>query len=317
MFSVVIPLYNKAHTISRTLQTVLNQTYTNFEVVVVNDGSTDKGVTVIQEFSNDPRIRIVEQENKGVSVARNRGVEESKYDYIAFLDGDDEWVPTYLEKVREAIGNFSEVGMFCTGGVVTSAKETMRRLAKKYSGTIGKVDFFENPHVFVHTSATVVRKQEFFRSGGFPVGMKRNQDYACFFSVALATPVVYIGYLLTTYVGDIAGQATQTSMVKVLPHVINRFNHVHGHWQQAHNPNQTYLVFLRYELRHMLLGYLKKRDYSIIKRLQSGLNDDLIQKFPAFEWRLYTNKALRIIGILYIYVTKIRWRLRGYPYLGE
>lgn len=95
MISVVIPLYNKAHTIVNTLSTVINQIYTDFEIVIVNDGSTDNGVnTIVQHFS-DPRIRIINQPNAGVSAARNRGVQESIYQYIAFLDADDEWHPDY------------------------------------------------------------------------------------------------------------------------------------------------------------------------------------------------------------------------------
>lgn len=317
MFSVVIPLYNKAHTIAKTLQTVLDQTYADFEVVVVNDGSTDNGVEVIREFSGDPRIRIVEQENQGVSVARNRGVDESRFEYIAFLDGDDQWQPTYLERVHEAVLKYPQSGMFCTGGTVTSADHTMLRLAKKYKDTMGVVDFFENPHVFVHTSATVVKKSAFYQSGGFPVGMKRNQDFACFFSVALETPVVYLGYPLTTYVGDVAGQATQTSIDRVLPHVIARFNHVHAHWKKKAPQNKGYTVFLKYELRHMVLGYLKSGQYHIIKKFFDNLDKDIVDRLYFFEPKLYLTKSLRVLGIAFVYLTKIRWRLRGYPYLGQ
>ena len=83
MFSVVIPLYNKAHTIARTLNSVLNQTYTNFEVLIVNDGSTDKSIEIVKTFMYDKRLKIISQENMGVSIARNVGVAHSKYNYIA------------------------------------------------------------------------------------------------------------------------------------------------------------------------------------------------------------------------------------------
>lgn len=93
MISVIIPLYNKAHTIVNTLNTVLNQTYHDFEVVIVNDGSTDNGVEVIKQNFNDLRIRIINQKNAGVSAARNRGIQESRGKWISFLDADDEWMP--------------------------------------------------------------------------------------------------------------------------------------------------------------------------------------------------------------------------------
>ena len=101
MFSIVIPLYNKAHTIERTLSTVLNQSFKEFEVVIVNDGSTDNSEEVIRNFTSDSRIKIINQENQGVSAARNKGVSLSSFEYVAFLDGDDEWLPDYLLKMKE------------------------------------------------------------------------------------------------------------------------------------------------------------------------------------------------------------------------
>ena len=317
MISVVIPLYNKAHTIVNTLQTVIDQTYKDFEVVIVNDGSTDDGVKVIKQFANDSRIKIINQENQGVSVARNRGVEESKFDYIAFLDGDDEWQPNYLETVNKAIIKHPSAGMFCSAGIVRNETETVQRLAKKYKDTIQLIDFFENPHVFLHTSAAVAKKKEFIKAGGFPMSMKRNEDYACFFSLALITPVVYIGYPLSNYVGMVPGQATQTPANKVLPHIINRYNHVHSNWKNSLPKNSSYLVFLLYELRHELLNFIKKEEYDMTGLMIQNLENDILNKLYSFELQWYTNRKLKYLSILFIYLTKVRWRLRGYPYVGQ
>ncbi|WP_289037006.1 glycosyltransferase family 2 protein [uncultured Zobellia sp.] len=317
MFSVVIPLYNKAHTIVNTLQSVLSQSYSEFEVVIVNDGSTDNGVEVIQNLTKDPRIKIIDQENQGVSAARNRGVEESSFDYIAFLDGDDEWESKYLERMHEAIVKHPEAGMFCSAGTIRSGEHSILRLAKKYANTICSVDFFENPHVFLHTSATVVKKIDFYKTGGFPVGMRRNQDFACFFSIGLITPVVYIGIPLSVYVGDVPGQATKTSMSKVMPHVIDRFNHVHNIWKKSTLKNRGYLVFLRYELRHMFLMLLKSEEDDMIRLMLQNLDKDILDEFLPFELALFTKKSQKYLGIYFIYMTKVRWRLRGYPRTGE
>ncbi|MDO6817590.1 glycosyltransferase family 2 protein [Zobellia sp. 1_MG-2023] len=317
MISVVIPLYNKAHTIVNTLETVIGQSFVDFEVVIVNDGSTDNGVDVIRQFTNDPRIRIITQENQGVSAARNNGVQESKFEYIAFLDGDDEWKPDYLEKVNYAITENPEAGMICAGGVVRNNDEIEPRLAKKYTDTIAVRDFFENPHVFLHTSAAVARKTEFLESGGFPVGMKRNEDYACFFALALITPMVYIGFPLTVYVGMVPGQATQTSTSKVISHIVDRYNHVHDKWKNSTSKNKSYPVFLRYELRHEILNFIRKGEYDMIDYLLKNLDKDILGKFSPFEFQWYANKKLKQVSVLFIYLTKIRWRMHGYPYLGE
>ena len=103
MFSVVIPLFNSAHTIERTLKSVINQTFTNFEIIIVDDGSTDNSIEIINKLTNDIRLKIIKQKNQGVSVARNNGVRNAQYEYIAFLDGDDEWELKYLETIHKAI----------------------------------------------------------------------------------------------------------------------------------------------------------------------------------------------------------------------
>ena len=102
MFSIVIPLYNKELSISNTIQSVLDQTFQNFEIVIVNDGSTDNSVKEVEEF-DDKRIRLIHQKNQGVSAARNRGIEEAKYEWVAFLDADDLWMKEHLEEYAKVV----------------------------------------------------------------------------------------------------------------------------------------------------------------------------------------------------------------------
>jgi glycosyltransferase involved in cell wall biosynthesis len=98
LVSVVIPAYNAASFIERTINSVLSQTYQNFEILVINDGSKDNTLEVIQKLSQkDPRIKVLDKKNSGVSDTRNLGIEMSKGDFIAFLDADDIWLPNKLE----------------------------------------------------------------------------------------------------------------------------------------------------------------------------------------------------------------------------
>ncbi|MCP4592598.1 MAG: glycosyltransferase [bacterium] len=94
--SVIVPLYQKEATIARALDSILRQTFTDFEVVIVDDGSTDRGPDVVRHC-DDPRVRLIPQANVGPGGARNRGIRESAGRLVAFLDADDEWLPTYLE----------------------------------------------------------------------------------------------------------------------------------------------------------------------------------------------------------------------------
>jgi glycosyltransferase involved in cell wall biosynthesis len=318
MFTVVIPLYNKAHSIERTLGTVLAQNFTKFEVLIVDDGSTDNGVEIIKKYSDDVRIKIVQQDNQGVSVARNRGVFDAKYEYIAFLDGDDEWLPNYLTTMYDAISNYPLAGMICCGGYVRNADQSVvLRVAKKFQGKTLRINFFENPHVFVHTSATVVSKKVFSSINGFPVGMKRNQDYALFFSLALITEVIYCGVPLSIYVGGVEGQATSTPINLVLPHVLKRFNIVHDLWIKTNKINKLYPVFTKYEIRHMILNALRSDDQITIDYIIENLSDSLKELFSSFEMKLYSNARFKNMSTAYIFLTKIKWRSHGYPYIGQ
>lgn len=316
MFSIVIPLYNKSKSIERTLSSVLNQTFQKFEIVIINDGSTDNGVEVIQDFTQDSRIIIIDQDNKGVSAARNVGVKNSHYDYIAFLDGDDEWHEDYLKKMKESIDLFPLAGMYCCAGLIKSVltDNSSLRLASKYKDQIKVINFFENPHVFLHTSATVVAKSEFIKTTGFPVGMKKNQDFAFFFSLALITQVVYCGFTLSYYFGDVEGQTTSVvDKYKSVDHVINRFNHTYQNWLETDCQNKLFEVFMKYELRHIFKILLKSYDYDIISLYLEKLDDNLISEFLNFEISLYKNRKFNNIALLYIILTKLRWRLRRYP----
>jgi GT2 family glycosyltransferase len=95
--SVVIPLYNKAATVERALRSIADQTFRDFDVVIVDDGSTDDGARLAEQFP-DERVRVIRQENRGPGAARNRGVTESAAELVAFLDADDEWLPEFLER---------------------------------------------------------------------------------------------------------------------------------------------------------------------------------------------------------------------------
>jgi glycosyltransferase involved in cell wall biosynthesis len=314
MITVVIPLYNKAHTIINTLSSVLTQSYTDFEIVIINDGSTDNGVEVIKNFSQDSRIKVIEQDNQGVSVARNNGVINAKFDYIAFLDGDDEWKSDYLSMMKEAIDKFPMSGMFCSAGIVRNADGSeVLRLAKKYEFKIVEIEFFDNPHIFMHTSATVVKKTDFNKTVGFPVGMKRNEDFALFFSLALITPVIYCGFPLSIYVGGIEGQATSVGMDKFLDHIIKRHNLVFENWFKRNNKNESFIIFMKYELRHIFMINSIDNKLEINRYYLDNLNPELLKYFSHLEKFLFKNILLRRVSVLYTLCTKIRWRMRGFP----
>ncbi|WP_456379205.1 glycosyltransferase family 2 protein [Lutibacter sp.] len=322
MFTVVIPLYNKAHTIERTLKSVINQTYTNFEVIIVDDGSTDNGVETINKLTNDTRIKIIQQENQGVSVARNIGVANAKYEYIAFLDGDDTWESKYLETIFEIINKYPECGMICCA---TYYKDDQTgniglRIAKKYKNKITEINFFENPHTFFQTSATVISKNIFNKTTGFPIGMRKNEDFVLFFSVALLTKTVYCGIPLTTYYGNIKGQATTVNQLdrnKTDLDVIERFNQTYKLWNSLERKNNTFKIFLKYEFRHIILTSIRQNDFNKIELFLKNIDSDILKLFPYLEIENYKKKHRKKLNTYYLFITKTIWRMRGFPRVGQ
>lgn len=173
--SVVIPLYNKARYIDRAIESVLRQTYVFFELIVVNDGSTDNSVEVVRSF-NDPRLRLLHQENLGPGAARNNGIACARGKYVAFLDADDEWLPPLLSVAVNFLEDHGEVAGVALGHyqVSISDQETFLLWDKRkiYDG-IYNVDDTYDPLwcayllLYMGAWATVSRRAVFDRLGGF------------------------------------------------------------------------------------------------------------------------------------------------------
>ncbi len=210
MISVVIPLYNKEKQIANTLRTVLAQTYQDFEIVIVNDGSTDNSLKEAKRI-NDPRIRIISQQNAGVSAARNHGIREARGEYIALLDADDEWKPEYLATQVALAKKYPECDVFAVNyecrdesGNVTPA--IINKL--QFSGVDGLLsNYFEvaacsNPPI---CSISIMTRKGIFESvGGFPLDIKSGEDLltwarlACRYKIAYSNQPMAIYFTPTT-----------------------------------------------------------------------------------------------------------------------
>lgn len=193
MFTVVIPLYNKHEFITSTLGSVLSQRGPDFEVVVVDDGSTDGGAEAVAAFE-DSRVRLVRQDNKGAAAARNRGVDEAQFPWIAFLDGDDLWRSDHLYCLSLAIAAAPEAGFISTRWEFVSGKEGSALLEAGSVGPSERVSFFRNSVLerrYFHTSGIAVRRDVFLLVGGFGP-YRRGQDVEFWVRLATATPCAII-----------------------------------------------------------------------------------------------------------------------------
>jgi len=203
-FSVIIPLFNKEKFIESTLKSVLCQTFIDFEILVINDGSTDKSEERILQF-NDARIRYFIKENGGASSTRNYGIEKAQSNYITFLDADDYWYPTFLQEMFENINRFQKQKVFSAAIEIETPKKIVPAV---YS--IQKTNDFEIVNYFkassketvICTSCAVFHKNIFDEIGNFDTKIKSGQDTDLWIRIGLVHPVLFSWKILARYVYD-------------------------------------------------------------------------------------------------------------------
>jgi glycosyltransferase involved in cell wall biosynthesis len=211
LISVVIPLYNKARYIKRALDSVLSQTHQDFEVIVVNDGSTDGSEKVVEQYG-DARIRLVNQQNAGECAARNRGVAEARAELIAFLDADDEWLPSHLETVLRLRKNHPECGAYASAFTIVTPRGARAPSlagipASSFEGVLP--NYFRTvigDHA-VCSSGVVIPRRTFDTCGLFPGGEHRRGDLDMWCRIALQYPIAF-----STYVGAVYHQEAENRM---------------------------------------------------------------------------------------------------------
>lgn len=179
MISVIIPLYNKEPIIEKSLRSVLSQDYDDFEVVVVNDGSTDRSAEIVKSI-DDPRIRLIEQENGGPSKARNTGVKNAKGEWVVFLDADDEFLPGALSKFYSLIEEHPEVGMFGCSYITNDGKNIVEPYKIKNGYYTNCYKVYVSAMYNYRTGCTIV-KRDIALNNPFDEKLWRYEDLECYF----------------------------------------------------------------------------------------------------------------------------------------
>lgn len=195
-FSVVIPLYDKEHFVERAVLSVLTQEFADFEIVVVDDGSTDAGPEIVSGI-HDVRLRLLRKNHTGVSDTRNHGVEAARASRVAFLDADDEWEPAFLSTIFGLIQRFPEAGLYATPFRIVGKNGSQEVCCgaefrdKKHPEIVR--NFFRaswKNRMPVTTSCVCVTKDALGAIGGFPAGIFSGEDQAVWARLALNSPVV-------------------------------------------------------------------------------------------------------------------------------
>lgn len=248
-FSIVIPLYNKEKHIKATLLSILAQTFSDFEVIVVNDGSTD-GSLAEAAMVKDERIKLFTIENHGVSYARNYGIEKSSAGLVAFLDADDVWHPSHLEDLKNLIDTYPDCNLYATAyEKVYFGKNTVKGvflgIDDNHTGVID--DYFSHSLVdpLAWTSAVAIPKSTFDKCGYFDTDLKSGEDTDLWIRVALTEKIAFTS--------KISAQKIRTSSdhhLSASSNISDKINILHNYsvHEESNKSFKTYMDLNRFSI---------------------------------------------------------------------
>ena len=187
LFSIVIPLYNKADTIRRAVRSVWEQSFKDFELIVVNDGSTDASLEAVMKLANEKAIRVIDRPNGGVSSARNAGAAVANGEYVALLDADDCWANNYLLELSLLIRDNPDAVLVGTG-FYWNTREKCYRVCR--TNNSNQADILRETAIFqpFHTSSVAIRRKEYREVGGFDENHSYYEDIEFVFKIAIKWP---------------------------------------------------------------------------------------------------------------------------------
>ncbi|MBR4564349.1 MAG: glycosyltransferase family 2 protein [Paludibacteraceae bacterium] len=226
--SVIMPLFNKAPYVKKAVESVLAQTFKDWELIVVDDGSTDDGAQIVMDLA-DERCHIYSQGNMGVGAARNSGVRLAKGELLAFLDADDWWDERFLEKMVAFADSYPEASLWASNYWYVKRGKT-RVAVKQESGYFDYPEsYLRNEAMPVWTGAVLLRKEAFDEAGGFPVGIKIGEDFLLWSRISLEHQFAFLNKPLAYYNNDVPSAARATRNL-YLPeqHMLFHLEHLEG-----------------------------------------------------------------------------------------
>lgn len=266
-FSVVIPLYNKAPYVAKAIQSVLSQTYTDFELIVVDDGSKDDSAEIaLKSIDGRENCRLMKQQNAGVSMARNNGVSASHGEYLCFLDADDWWDPHFLQEMSELIAEFPDAGIYGTNYTIVNETKQKTRIALVgvepgfEKGYINYCQVYAKTMSMPLTSISVaIPRAVFEEMEGFPKGIKLGEDFMLWIRIALKYQVVFLNQPLAFYNQDVE---TANRGVKATGYEPDSFMTFHfGQFAEEESKNKELKVLLDRIRVYSLLRFRVRNEY--------------------------------------------------------
>lgn len=296
LVSVIIPVYGAEKYIAATLQSLLTQTYGNFEALIIDDGSPDRSIEICQQFT-DPRIKIINQKNRGLAGARNTGIRQATGEYLAFLDADDLWLPEKLKKHIEHLENSSNVGVsFSISAFIDEEGNSLNTYLMPKLEAITVADLFRyNP---VGNGSAAVAKRAVFESIEFQDNLygnvekfyfddrlRRNEDIECWLRIAIKTSwkIEGIPEVLTLYRVNSGGLSA------------NLFKQLES-WKQVLEKTRSYAPQLITQFQNLSMAYQLRYLARNAVRLQASSEAvTLIHQALSTYWRILLEEPRRTL----------------------
>ncbi len=270
MIDIIIPTYNRAGVLNRAIESVLNQSYQNFKIMIIDDGSTDETNDILKKYCNHPQIQILTQKNKGVSAARNYGILNSHSPWISFLDSDDEWLKDKLKKQVDFIQN-NPLCQFLHSEEIWMRNNVRVNPKKKHSKNSENIALRSLDFCLISPSTVLLKRTLFEKYGPFKETFIVCEDYDLWNKILARISIDYLNEALVIKYG---GHEDQLSTQFVAMDLF-RIKSLHDLYEQKDIENSHKLIILEVikKKAHILLkGYEKHNQLSRIKELQALLH---------------------------------------------
>lgn len=307
MISIIIPVYNKETTIKRAINSVLNQSFKEFELIVVNDGSTDKSednILILQE--KDSRIIYLKQENKGVSAARNRGIKEAKSKYISFLDADDEMDGTFLQKMFDTIADAN----ICYCGHYNVLEGKNKKI--KFNFIEGDIlEYYLFNKCTPHTNSWLIKRTYLNQFEiKFSIGIDWGEDMEFFSKMLLHdTNVKCVNEFLTYYHSGQPNSLSENDIQKIDKDIFwmeRLMDYIDKHEFNVKRKSKVINAIQSYRLPAALIYRL----YSYINKCDKKTLSNKMQDLRVHLNKMNISNGLRSIKLYYIYF-KLKLKLNS------
>ena len=283
-FSVIIPLYNKAPYVKKALDSVLSQTFKDYELIIVDDGSTDESYLIAKESVEGTKVNysLIQQENAGVSTARNNGVAASKGDYICFLDADDWWAPTFLEKMNLFIDDYPDAGIYGTNYYYVKNGRQRVCVTTAKTGYINYCKVYAEKLQMPLTSISVaIPRYTFDEFNGFRPQLKLGEDFDLWIRISLKNKVAFLNEPLAYYFQDSDPQWRGTGkLLSPKNHMLWNLEYL----EKEEKTNPDYKSLIDGLRTYSLLPYYLSRQY----------RSDAKQQLSKVDWNGQSSKYRRL-----------------------